>query len=433
MVDGSNLSEAQEGEPEMEDEEPEERDLRPWRAAWFGDLALATLLSTGYVSPLLLVAMVPIGALGASFHGIGLLVAGVVGLGAWLAAIIGMMRGMRANGRSGYRTAADVLVLAVLPVWGLLYVLILDGDCTTTTCDTELFRPFAFPEAWGLVAHHVVVSLAYAVSRRRPEALRPRSEVLVAATLASGIPLYLLIAVQLGPLLLAGLVFPPLFMPCLMPVLAPILLLVEIRSRLRRRGREAARRADPPQATYREGTRPLRDAPLSVHRGLLARALATSPLILGLHAVIQAAIFGRPSAALDALTKTCGHTLSTLPIVVLEADCHYLCTVAARGHGWLVKPERVGRRRGTPIVVNRQLAIANAFEDLLHERWPRFGRFARRVYDRLGLPVSRCIQSRWASDAVYLAMKPFEWGFAIFLLLFDRGRPEARIERMYRP
>jgi hypothetical protein len=96
-----------------------------------------------------------------------------------------------------------------------------------------------------------------------------------------------------------------------------------------------------------------------------------------------------------------------------------------------VKPLRPGRRRGQPIVVNRQLAIANAFEDLLHERWPRFGRFARRTYDRLGLPVSRVIRWRWLADLVYLAMKPAEWLFLLALMIFDRDR-EARIDRMYR-
>jgi len=89
-------------------------------------------------------------------------------------------------------------------------------------------------------------------------------------------------------------------------------------------------------------------------------------------------------------------------------------------------------RRGQVILVNRQLAVANAFEDLLHARWPRFGAFARRVYDRLGWPVSRWIRRRWLADAVYLAMKPAEWAFYVALLLLDPAAPEARIGRMYR-
>ena len=42
-----------------------------------------------------------------------------------------------------------------------------------------------------------------------------------------------------------------------------------------------------------------------------------------------------------------------------------LCTVALRGHEKLVRPTRMGLRRGERIVVNRQLCVANAFEQLL--------------------------------------------------------------------
>ncbi|HVY46257.1 MAG TPA: DUF6688 family protein, partial [Minicystis sp.] len=152
----------------------------------------------------------------------------------------------------------------------------------------------------------------------------------------------------------------------------------------------------------------------------------------GAYAVANALWLGRADGALRVLTNTCGHVLSRVDVVIVPESCHYLCTVAARGHAWLVKPERVGVRRGVPILVNRQLATANAFEDLLHERWPRFGRAARRAYDRVGLPVSRYLRRPWLADLTYLAMKPAEWCFAIALLLLDPGEPEARLDRMYR-
>ncbi|MBN1610711.1 MAG: hypothetical protein JW940_29040 [Polyangiaceae bacterium] len=121
-----------------------------------------------------------------------------------------------------------------------------------------------------------------------------------------------------------------------------------------------------------------------------------------------------------------------MPITQLPGDCHYLCTVAARGHARIVRPLRLGRRHGRPILVNRQLAVANAFEDLLRERWPRFGAWARRIYDRLGPDICRFIRSPWLSDAVYVGMKPLEWGFYVAPLVFDPGPPEVRIDRMYR-
>lgn len=105
--------------------------------------------------------------------------------------------------------------------------------------------------------------------------------------------------------------------------------------------------------------------------------------------------------------------------------------MAARGHSWLVRPTRLGTRGGRPILVNRQLQVANAFEDLLHHRWPAFGRWCRRWYDRLGWPLSRHIQSAWRADLVYLLMKPAEWGFYLALLLLDVDAVERRIARMY--
>ncbi len=48
----------------------------------------------------------------------------------------------------------------------------------------------------------------------------------------------------------------------------------------------------------------------------------------------------------------------------LSHSGHYLCTVAARGNPNIVKPICVGNRHGKPIIVNRQLQIANAFEEM---------------------------------------------------------------------
>ena len=151
----------------------------------------------------------------------------------------------------------------------------------------------------------------------------------------------------------------------------------------------------------------------------------------GLYALIEAAIGRHRGAVFDVFTRTCGHTFSQLPIVHLPCSGHYLCTVAACGHPKLVRPLRLGQRGGQPIVVNRQLAMANAFEDLLHERFPRFGCAARRAYDRVGLPISRWVRHRLLADVIYVLMKPAEWAFYVFLLLFDPCDPEVRLARMY--
>jgi hypothetical protein len=286
------------------------------------------------------------------------------------------------------------------------------------------------------LALHIVTALAYALSRRRPERLPPAPEALTLSLLVVGATLQTVLGVQIGAGFIAiGLLVFPLGLPVIAPLLGAVLMAVELRDRLRRRGDEE--RIAPPAALatdiYRHAEH-ASDAPLPhvISRAWLARAVALSPALLGAYASLAALVSGRRGASIAAFTDTCDHTFSQVAVTVIHTDCHYLCTVAAQGHPWLVRPERMGVRNGHAILVNRQLAVANAFEDLLHTRWPRFGRLCRDVYDRVGLPVSRYLRRRWMADAVYVVMKPFEWGFYAVLLALDPGDPEARIDRMYR-
>ncbi|HEL2057951.1 TPA: hypothetical protein TY768_001122 [Streptococcus suis] len=113
-------------------------------------------------------------------------------------------------------------------------------------------------------------------------------------------------------------------------------------------------------------------------------------------------------------------------------DEHYLCTVGAAGHRKLVKPIRMGERHGHRVVVNRQLQIANAFEQILEERCPRLHSRIRSIYDRYGYPISKHIQKAWQADLIYLIMKPAEWFFLFVIYLHDR-QPENRIAVQYLP
>ncbi|MBR1663155.1 MAG: hypothetical protein IJ696_02385 [Ruminococcus sp.] len=109
---------------------------------------------------------------------------------------------------------------------------------------------------------------------------------------------------------------------------------------------------------------------------------------------------------------------------------HYLCTVAAGGHRRIVKPTRFGVRRGERIIVNRQLCIANAFEELIKDKTPRFHKAVRSFYDKRGYPVSKKITTKTRADIVYLLMKPLEWLFLLTLYMFDTY-PERRIALQY--
>lgn len=161
----------------------------------------------------------------------------------------------------------------------------------------------------------------------------------------------------------------------------------------------------------------------------LAVLLALPTLAL---VVLILMLFGQQSdSMIKAWTNTADWTLSQkIPPQNLIIDEHYLCTVAAGGHEKVVKPQRMGIRHGHPVVVNRQLCIANAFEQVLEEKTPRFHRFLRRNYDRYGYPFAKHIKKKWAMDLIYYLMKPMEWIFLLVLYLVDR-KPENRIAMQY--
>lgn len=145
-------------------------------------------------------------------------------------------------------------------------------------------------------------------------------------------------------------------------------------------------------------------------------------------------LFGqRPDDIITAFTQTSDWNLSTkISPQNIYYDEHYLCTVAAGGHRRLVKPLRMGVRHGHSVVVNRQLCVANAFEQILEERAPRIHRGIRGFYDTYGFPVARKIRSPYTADMVYLLMKPLEWAF-LAVIYFCDAKPENRIAVQYLP
>lgn len=162
----------------------------------------------------------------------------------------------------------------------------------------------------------------------------------------------------------------------------------------------------------------------------LAAFLLMWPLLGILIAILV--LFGQaPDSVIRAWTETSGWNLSRrVAPQNVHYDEHYLCTVAAGGHRKIVKPLRLGMRHGHEVIVNRQLCVANAFEQVLEERTPRFHRALRNFYDKYGFPVARCIRSPYAADLIYYLMKPLEWFFLAVLYLTD-VHPEDRIAVQY--
>lgn len=302
------------------------------------------------------------------------------------------------------KVMTEVILIVILPLWGLAI------NQSLPHCDgcSSANRGLHSPDLVSLFVIYFASAIAYLIARRRPERLRPLAEMLVAAFLMAGIVICLALSIHVGLVFIMGLLVGPVGLPLIAPATVAVLFSWVLIRRLVRRGKEE------------DNEHWISSWPAIVGLGLLP--------LLGAWSILQKLIFDLWPHHM--FTQTCDWGLSQLQPP--PGDCHYLCTVAARGHGWLVKPLRRGHRHGHEIIVNRQLALANAFEDLLHARWPRFGRFCRRLYDRLGLPLSRVLGNIWLADLVYLLMKPFECLFYLCLLLLDPEDPERRIGSMYR-
>lgn len=157
-------------------------------------------------------------------------------------------------------------------------------------------------------------------------------------------------------------------------------------------------------------------------------------LVIPLLGIIIAVLFlfgQEPNSIIKAWTETADWTMSQkIAPQNIQYDEHYLCTVAAGGHRKVVKPIRTGIRHGHRVVVNRQLCIANAFEQVLEEKTPVFHKVVRAIYDSTGYPISKHIHSKYLADTIYFLMKPLEWTF-ILVLYTVAVNPENRIAVQY--
>lgn len=143
-------------------------------------------------------------------------------------------------------------------------------------------------------------------------------------------------------------------------------------------------------------------------------------------------LFGQDANSLvKVFTETTTWTFSQkMHPPILDHTGHYLCTVAAKGNPNIVKPLRVGTRHGNTIIVNRQLQIANAFEEMIQDHVPKLHHFIRKNYDKYGYNLSLKINNEVNSNRMYLLMKPLEWCFLTCLYL-GCVDPEKKIAKQY--
>ncbi|HVU53740.1 MAG TPA: DUF6688 family protein [Puia sp.] len=278
---------------------------------------------------------------------------------------------------------------------------------------------------------YVVLGLgmaAYFYCAHRKRLASPVVEIIVNCLLLAGVVLYVVFSIHMGETWL-----------WLLGPLPAILLFVMMLMQNHRRA-----------VTELEGLRDWGELPLSEGRVvqfcwflLQQKAwkkfpvllLLCLPLLLCVVAVLL--LFGqKPDSLVKAFTETYKHGLSQLDIDCNQVDCgggHFLCTIAAKGHKGLVKPLRAGVRAGGPIKCNRQLLVANAFEEWLEQHVSWLHAPVRRLYNHVGSYLHRhygAFDRKWVSDMVYLLMKPLEWLFLVTLYVVDR-RPENRIAQQY--
>jgi len=147
-------------------------------------------------------------------------------------------------------------------------------------------------------------------------------------------------------------------------------------------------------------------------------------------------LFGQKSdSIIRAFTDTYKHGFSQLDYLCDNVHCggHFLCSVAANGHKEVVKPIRYGERNENKIICNRQLLIANAFEELVQQKLPKTHKIIRSQYNKVGNAIHRhyhIFNNKFVSDCIYFLMKPLEMFFLLILYTFD-AKPENRIAQQY--
>lgn len=330
-----------------------------------------------------------------------------------------------------WENGADLLTFLLGPLFMLLLWLVwspLDWDQPLTLgADVPFHAPIASWHMPTVAALAVCAWVGYCLLRlNRHGKLPPLPTALCIGGLEIGMALSAVFLIQLSGILTLDALLSG---GCLFMALFPLnYILCSLRLMRRTVTAQAARfREMPPQ-------RPLPALCCRLLRRsqgwLLAGFLVALPLLALLLCVLV--LLGQaPDAAVRGFTETSDWALSQkISPPPLDHQGHYLCTVAAGGHPRLVKPTRYGLRRGEQIVVNRQLCVANAFEQLLQERVPRFHRAVRGFYDAHGYPLSQKITTPLRADAIYLLMKPLEWFFLLVLYTFDH-EPESRIATQY--
>lgn len=311
----------------------------------------------------------------------------------------------------------ETIVLLLMPVTFLVL-----GDENENNCcgETAIFSPDHKLTIYAFIA---ICLLAYSISRSKKGILSPIVEVLINSILLLGIIFNIAIAIQIDidiELSITGNL--------------PIILLFTLQLIKNQKQFIEYSESNSVNAgnSYEKlawkvlNLKPIFKIPLLLVLCLPIMVLISSLLLL----------FGqKPDSIIRAFTDTYKQGFSQLDYLCANVDCgeHFLCSVAANGHKGIVKPIRYGERHGGKIICNRQLLMANAFEELIEQKFPKIHKVIRRNYNKVGHVIHRyygIFNNKYLADFIYLMMKPLELIFWLTLYTFDK-RPEDRIARQY--
>ncbi len=323
------------------------------------------------------------------------------------------------------RKVTPWIVSVIAPIGGFIISM---NSSPHTRYDDILYTPLNHDHILTIAVLYAISAIAYWMSVWKGGALPPLFKAFSILGMAQGFVLCVIMMVQFGPFMLYGL-FPIIItFPLLSPLLFLMLLFVEIRKQLYLQKIEIQNQEE--DETYDSLI-------LSNAERIVTDERIGNPLffffLIPFVAIQQAVLilFGqRPDSFIKAFAETCTYTFSQFDPPPNPGSGHYLCTIASRGHPTLVQPLRKGWRGGKVIDVNRQLMVSNAFEEWLEQHTPRFHRYLRGCYNKVGRPLNEMVKSTWISNAMYIIMKPFEWGFIFWLYMVDE-HPENRIHTQY--
>ncbi len=326
---------------------------------------------------------------------------------------------------------APFFISIVGPIGGLL---ISFHGSPHTIYDDLYYTPINHDHLLTISILYGIAALAFCMSEYKTEELPPMLRAFSLVGMAQGFILCIVLSIQLGGFMFVGLIPIGITFPALCPPLFALLLFISIKKDLTSFEEMDEEGNSMLDSEILDDSFMLRTA-----RKVLKKSNTMNPLVLFLcipFMAIQQAIlilFGQqPDSFIRAFTETATYTFSQhLPPPPPSTD-HYLCTIAARGHYNLVQPTRVGWRGGRKIYVNRQLMIANAFEEWLEDYVPLSHAALRWCYERTGKPLNNCVKNKWLSSIFYVIMKPWEWFFLTWLYCLDK-QPESRIQRQYFP